>query len=292
MEHFLALTLAGRLPHHFHGETAHFRWHWLGEGILELTPHARCERGLVLSCAIHGNETAPVEIVDHLVQRLVREALPLRWRLLVIVGNPPALRANKRYLHSDMNRMFGERWRQFPLSEETQRAQRLEQAVARFYRDHDGPRWHLDLHTAIRGSLHPRFGVLPARDTPWEEDFLHWLACTLELGKALPLGENDLTQFAAVQRALSRLLVGDLAIADAPAPLRYRVVQQLTRHSDDFRLHMADQTLNFTPFEPGTLLAEEGETRYVVGPETEYVLFPNPTVAKGLRAGLMLEKLS
>ncbi|MGS4774141.1 hypothetical protein ACN4GD_30760, partial [Klebsiella pneumoniae subsp. pneumoniae] len=22
MEHFLALTLAGRLPHHFHGETA------------------------------------------------------------------------------------------------------------------------------------------------------------------------------------------------------------------------------------------------------------------------------
>ncbi len=35
--------------------------------------------GLVLSCAIHGNETAPVEIVDQLVQRLVREALPLRW---------------------------------------------------------------------------------------------------------------------------------------------------------------------------------------------------------------------
>ncbi len=45
---------------------------------------------------------------------------------------PTSAAANKRYLHSDMNRMFGERWRQFPLSEETQRAQRLEQAVARF----------------------------------------------------------------------------------------------------------------------------------------------------------------
>ncbi|MBF8041962.1 succinylglutamate desuccinylase, partial [Klebsiella pneumoniae] len=176
MEHFLALTLAGRLPHHFHGETAHFRWHWQGEGILELTPHARCERGLVLSCAIHGNETAPVEIVDQLVQRLVREALPLRWRLLVIVGNPPALRANKRYLHSDMNRMFGERWRQFPLSEETQRAQRLEQAVARFYRDHPAPPSHLALPTPIRGPLHPRLGVPPARHTPCEAAFLHRLA--------------------------------------------------------------------------------------------------------------------
>ncbi len=277
--------------------------------------------GWYFPCAIHGNETAPVEIVDQLVQRLVREALPLRWRLLVIVGNPPALRANKRYLHSDMNRMFGERWRQFPLSEETQRAQRLEQAVARFIATTMAragtsiciPR---SAGRYIRASACSRPAIRRGRRiffTGWAAPgWRRWcfiaspagpsptsaangfaaLACTLELGKALPLGENDLTQFAAVQRALSRLLVGDLAIADAPAPLRYRVVQQLTRHSDDFRLHMADQTLNFTPFEPGTLLAEEGETRYVVGPETEYVLFPNPTVAKGLRAGLMLEKLS
>ncbi len=261
-----------------------------------------------------------MEIVDQLVQRLVREALPLRWRLLVIVGNPPALRANKRYLHSDMNRMFGERWRQFPLSEETQRAQRLEQAVARFYRDHDGPRWHLDLHTAIRGSLHPRFGVLPARDTPWRRIFFtgwaapgwrRWCFIASPAGPSPTSAANGSRRWPAplswakrcrwgkrsdaVRRRPAGALPaagGDLAIADAPAPLRYRVVQQLTRHSDDFRLHMADQTLNFTPFEPGTLLAEEGETRYVVGPETEYVLFPNPTVAKGLRAGLMLEKLS
>ncbi|MBX4308826.1 succinylglutamate desuccinylase/aspartoacylase family protein, partial [Mycobacterium tuberculosis] len=86
---------------------------------------------------------------------------------------------------------------------------------------------------------------------PWEEDFLHWLggaglealvfhrqpggtfthfscerfaalACTLERGRARRWGENDRRQCAAGQRALSRLLVGDLAIGDAPAPLRYR----------------------------------------------------------------------
>ncbi|MEG3130177.1 succinylglutamate desuccinylase [Pantoea cypripedii] len=319
MQDFLQQTLSGRVPQERQGQNAHLSWQWLDEGILSLTPHAPTSQALVLSAGIHGNETAPVEILNLLLTPLLQGEKPLAVRLLVLLGNPQALRSGKRYQQYDINRLFGGRWQQVSDVAEARRAMQLEQALETFWRNciSTETRWHLDLHTAIRGSYHARFGVMPLNPRPWPDDFMQWLAaaglealvfhrspggtfthfscehfsaasCTLELGKALPFGENDLTQFSAAQQALAALLYGDALPETQETPRHYRVAQQITRHGEDFVLHMGPETLNFTAFPQGTLLAEEGDTRYYVQQAREYVLFPNPNVAPGLRAGLML----
>ncbi|PPC63721.1 succinylglutamate desuccinylase [Pantoea sp. ICBG 1758] len=319
MRSFLQQTLAGTPPAVTQGETAYLRWQWQAEGILSLTPLTHCDRALVLSAGIHGNETAPVEIVEQLLAPLLSGEKPLAVRLLVILGNPAALRSGRRYQQYDLNRLFGGRWQRVSETSEAQRALQLEQVMERFWRSchRQTSRWHLDLHTAIRGSYYPRFAVMPANARPWPDTFMQWLAAaelealvfhrapggtfthyscehhhaassTLELGKALPFGENDLTQFRAVQRALAALLEGETWPQPHTQPRRYHVSQQITRQGEGFTLHMSADTLNFTAFPQGTLLAEEGDTRYYVQQAREYVLFPNPQVAPGLRAGLML----
>jgi succinylglutamate desuccinylase len=321
MGYFLTQTLAGGMPPVTSGSNAYGIWQWWDEGVLTFIPHQRVDQALLLSAGIHGNETAPVELLMPWVDDLLAGKVPVAWRLMVVLGNPAALTEQKRYLHSDINRMFGGRWQTFPASSETERAQRLEQLVTRFWNEgHESRRWHLDMHTAIRESYHPRFGVLPFRTLPYETDFLDWLgcaglealvfhqqpagtfshftsecfntcSCTLELGKARRFGDNDLTQFAVTQEALYALLAGEPGTEANTKLLYYRVAQQIIRTSEDFVLHMSDDTWNFTAFTRGTCLAEDRMIQTIVQKETEYVLFPNPNVALGLRAGLMLERV-
>ncbi|MCR1000895.1 succinylglutamate desuccinylase [Serratia rubidaea] len=317
----LAVTLAGEVPAKQRGETAALSWRWLGEGLLEICPQQGYQQAVLLSAGIHGNETAPIELLNQLVSDVLHGKRRLAVRLLVVLGNPAAMRAGRRYLHADMNRMFGGRYRDFPASGETARAQQLEQVVSHFFQHETAERFHYDLHTAIRESRLPRFGILPFQTRSYHPQLLTLLdaaeldalvvhrapggtfshftsehlaaaSCTLELGKARLFGQNDLTQFAAINRVLQGLVSGETpSPRQGPAMRIFRVEQSLIKRHQDFVLHLSDDTANFTELEQGRLISEQAGEAYRVQHAKEWILFPNPQVALGLRAGMLLTEV-
>ncbi|WP_027961675.1 succinylglutamate desuccinylase [Halomonas halodenitrificans] len=291
-----------------------------GDGLLELLPDqpGPAAHACVISVGIHGNETAPMELLDALLKQLAAGRLRLGAPLLVILGSPPATRQGTRFINTNLNRLF-RRGMDDP-GMEPERARELMAAVDAFFIRHpDLPRLHYDLHTAIRKSRFPRFVVSPwSETTAVETNQWRWLAgaaiqavlhqhChswtfshyskhyhdaqafTLELGRALPFGHNDLAPLAPMERLLQALLEGREPVAEPPDRMVFfRVEQELLRHGEDFRLTFADDTPNFSEFAPGTLLAEDGqqgETR--VGDAPLSVIFPNAAVEIGARAALL-----
>lgn len=289
-------------------------------GILQVSSASRMLRRprLLLSVGVHGDETAPIEMLAHLLDALAGEPHALAVDLMVVVGNPAAIAEGKRFIDADLNRMFRPDRGDLQSAAEAVRADAIMRATATFFAGPDADKWHLDLHTAIRPSLYPTFAVVPAIiASPRRDALLGLLAkagieaailntkpagtysaytasmfgaasSTVELGQVAALGGNDLGIAAATAATLDgfirtgRLLPGD------ERPKVFRVTQELIKHSAAFRMAFGRDTQNFTPMQPGGVIAEDGDIVYRVGEETEYVVFPNPDVRVGLRAGLMV----
>jgi succinylglutamate desuccinylase len=315
---FLAFTLAGKVPAtRFGTALSDVRWTWLGDGLLRLEPVGEAGRSVVASAGIHGDETAPIEMLSMLVADLASGAAKLASRMLVALGNVEAMRAADRYLDDDLNRLFSGRHLSLPESREAPRAAILEQAALDFFAGATHAKWHIDMHTAIRASVFEQFALLPFTGAPLSRAMFDWLrdaqlaavllhrekantfthftaeragalACTLELGKVRPFGENDLARFAASDAALRRLVAGE-GVRGANAPLKvFTVVGQIDKKSEAFQLDVASDVPNFTAFPAGTVLARDAGYRYEVSHAEERIVFPNPKVKPGLRAGLMV----
>ncbi|MFV0576482.1 MAG: succinylglutamate desuccinylase [Vibrio sp.] len=333
MQKFLNLTLEQEVPRNVQGETEQFNWQWLDHGVLLLEPkgtHSSDLDSMLISAGIHGNETAPIELLDFMLQDLFAAKLTLAVRLLVIFGNPPAMRQGIRYDQIDLNRLFSGHHKKFLPCYEAERAERLQTITKTFFEQANKGKnqYHLDLHTAIRGSKHTRFAVYPYRETPanYSRDLFDWLAasqveavvlnqepsstfsyfsnrcgaesCTLELGKAKPFGQNDISQFQVFFSNLKTLIshgiasrgVNRVEISENPIKV-YQVSQQLTKLSEAFELNFSDEVENFTAFRQGDILATDQDTVYSVKQPQEFVLFPNAKVRPNLRAGLMLVEI-
>ncbi|WDE03472.1 succinylglutamate desuccinylase [Thalassomonas viridans] len=301
----------------------------LDTGIIVFEPQDHVSgKDIVLSCAVHGNETAPIEICADLVKQLILGELHLEERVLFLFGNPAAINIGKRFVEENLNRLFSGA-HSLPqgdasglINKERHRALALENAVRDFFTQGDDiaagrPRYHYDLHTAIRGSKNDKFAVYPFRHgKPWKKEQLQFmLACgvntillshsptttfsyfssnefgadafTVELGKVRPFGENDMANFAGVTQTLTRFISGeDLQLKDYNSDdfSIFEIYQTINREQENFTLHFADDVENFTDFPEGYLLATDGDTEHRVKKAGEAIIFPNAAVAIGQRA--------
>ena len=324
MMDFLGSVLAQKAPASTQGAHDGFSWEWLAEGVLSLTPAQAYEKAVVLSAGVHGNETAPIELLEQLSQDIFSGRLKLQVRLLLILGNLEAIRSGQRYVENDMNRMFCGVPQQFAAAAEAQRVAELEQAVTDFFTASpaQAQRYHYDLHTAIRPSLLPTFALFPQQAHAYDaallaslnaaeldalvyhsapgKTFTHFTSsvfqaasATLELGHAKPFGQNDLASFAAIDQVLRAVESGQqLPERKRQAIQASQVTDSIIKTEDDFQLNLADSAPNFSVFQPGDVIAVQQGKPYAVAQQPVWILFPNPQVKKGLRAGLILTELN
>jgi succinylglutamate desuccinylase len=290
----------------------------------------KSNKDIVLSSAVHGNETAPIEICAELIKNLILGELPCTERVLFIFGNPASINISERFIEENMNRLFsgghskdqgnGEGL----INKERHRALLLENTVRDFFEqgqalnlDNERERCHYDLHTAIRGSKNDKFAVYPFRHgKAWKKSQLQFMhACgvstillshsptttfsyfssnefnadafTVELGKVMPFGENDMTKFIQVKETLTRLISGqDLLLKNYNENdfSIYEIYQTINRQGKDFSLNFSDDVENFTDFPKGSVLALDDDKEIKTDVEGEAIIFPNANVAIGQRA--------
>lgn len=169
-------------------------------GIIIFEPLShRSSKDIVLSSAVHGNETAPIELCRDLIKQLVLGELHLAHRVLFLFGNPASINIGKRFVEENLNRLFSsaafaagytldQAKKAGQMNKERCRALLLENTVRDFFTNNQSDqsseqnnteRFHYDLHTAIRGSKNDKFAVYPFRfNKPWIKAQLQFmLAC-------------------------------------------------------------------------------------------------------------------
>jgi len=294
-------------------------------GVMYIEPkQVNKDKSYVFSSAVHGNETAPIEICDEIITSILDGKFTPKHPVLFIFGNPASINIEKRFVEENMNRLFsgyhskGLDPQGRETNNERQRADKLEQYVTRFFAFYpDSHKTHYDLHTAIRDSAHEKFAVYPfLHGNKWQKQQFEILramgvttfllmqkpattfsyyssnthgaeAFTVELGKVRPFGQNNKASFAAAKQTLINLLSGvefDGQKFDANNYQLMSVHREIIKNYDDFELTFADDTANFTEYQQGDVIAKENGQDVVIEQDGEAIVFPNANVEIGQRA--------
>ena len=293
-------------------------------GVLSVYPQGNPSvHSILLSVAVHGNETAPIEIIDQLVSDIFAGKIIPTHRLLIVIANPEAIKSNSREVDENMNRLFSpELSAASDESDERQRSRKLMDYSQKFFGEEADQKIHYDLHTAIRDSYYKQFAVSPnpvgstvaerqyqllgqwgieailstgeksATYSAFTANYCGATSFTLELGKVKAFGENDLGDFSSVTTGLQEAITGSENLSGDEKPAqRFRVAGEVLKQTEDFRLCFPSNIANFTEFEIGEVLATDKDYQYVVSNSGERILFPNENVAIGQRALVIIRPL-
>jgi succinylglutamate desuccinylase len=317
---FLKTTLANPVsaePHSLQLESG-VNLAFLETGILRVSPARQGEYRIVISCGIHGNETAPIEMVEQLFSEIKSGGLPVTNELLFIIGNPPAANQSARFIDENLNRLFSG-IHQSSSTQEAKRAKLIEDLVTEFFQEGEETRLHYDLHTAIRGSELEKFAVYPyLHDRDWSTTQIAFLercgleaillsskpsgtfsyftstrfgadSFTVELGKVRKFGDNDMSNFADAMQGLRELISGQQDFSSEIKSIQvFSVVEEVIKQSEALKLHVADDAKNFTAFPKGSLLASDEGYEYRTKQDGERFVFPIINIPIGQRAMLVV----
>ncbi|NTS76091.1 succinylglutamate desuccinylase [Catenovulum sp. SM1970] len=272
----------------------------------------------ILSAGIHGNETAPIELLANKIEQIQAGKIKLKTPVLFIFGNVDSMKVAERFVETNLNRLFHfpEQSPQ-PKNKEQHRALLIQDAVKAFRERYPVQKcWHLDLHTAIRASQHEKFAIMPydyqtesAVDDPiftsllvrsgvevqlksdnptstfsfYTVNALGAQSATVELGQVKPFGQNDLTKLAALSDVLTNWLEGNTEDGGLAAT-NFQSCQTIHKTSEHFSLSFDNQLANFTEFKKGDLLATDNKREYRAMYDGEAIVFPNANVEIGHRA--------
>jgi succinylglutamate desuccinylase len=287
-------------------------------GILRIKPNSSASHRVVISCGIHGNETAPIEMVEQLFQEILTGTLSVRAELLFIIGNPPAANKAERFIEENLNRLFSGKHKHSS-TQEANRASLLEQVVGDFFNEGSEPRLHYDLHTAIRGSEFEQFAVYPfLHERKWSKPQIAFLercglgavllsnqpagtfsyftshsfnahSFTVELGKVHKFGDNDMANFEPAMEGLRGLIAGQENFEAQPESIQtFAVVEEVIKRSSEFKLHFLPDAKNFTVFPKDSILASDRHYQYRTQQDGERFVFPIVNVPIGQRAMLVV----
>ena len=305
----------------FQHKSDSLRYRLIIPGVIEFIPTMHSPKRIVLSAGVHGNETAPIEMLNVLIKEIAEGSIKLRHPVLFILGNLSAIQGQTRFVEENLNRLFE------PTidgtTNEIYRAKALMEAVSEFFDvDDSTEKLHYDLHTAIRPSIKQKFAVYPfLHGREYCKEQLAFLsscdintvllsqtptgtfsyysshhhqahAFTLELGKVMPFGQNNMSDFVRINIKLRELLANDELVLPTfeESPLQlYTVNQNIIKDKADFALNFDDDIPNFTTFRKGDVLASEKGKQYFAEYDGEAIVFPNANVPIGQRAMLTVK---